>query len=121
MIYQYLLLTSKQEVVKGGTFVEGIFDTTSFLPYLRNDDQSRFYQWLLYKTCLSYDINGHKIKFKDSMCHVSTQDYQHYFVSLNSWHTRSDGVPVSLDDVFFTYNDILSHNIWDIPHLAQSL
>jgi len=119
MIYQYLLLTSKQEVAKWGTFVEGIFDTTSFLPYLRNDDQSRFYQWLLYKTCLSYDIEGHKITFEDYMCHVSTPDYQQYFVSLNSWHTRSDGVPVSLDDIFFTYNDILTHNDRDIPHLAQ--
>jgi ABC-type transport system substrate-binding protein len=53
------------------------------------------------------------------MCHVSTKDYQHYLVSLNSGYTWSDGVPVSLDDVFFTYNDILTDNNWAIPQLEQ--
>lgn len=119
VIYQYLLLTSKQVVAKWGTFVEGIFDTTSFLPYLRNDEQSRFYQSMLYKSCLTYDVNVHDIDYQDDMCHVTTKDYQHYSVSLNSGHTWSDGVPVSIEDVFYTYNDILSHNLWDIPHVAQ--
>lgn len=119
MIYQYLFLTSKQVISKWWTFVEGIFDATSFLPYLRNDEQSRFYQSLLYRSCLSYTIDGHKIEYKDDMCHVTTKDYQHYFVSLNSWYTRSDGVPVSNNDIFYTYNDILSHNNWDISYIKQ--
>ena len=63
-------------------FCGGIFDTTSFLPYLRNDDQSRFYQGLLYKRCLSYEVDGHEVEYKDEMCHVTTPDYQQYFVSL---------------------------------------
>lgn len=117
--YQYLLLTSKQEVAKWGTFVEGIFDTTSFLPYLRNDEQSRFYQQMLYKKCLGYTVTDHDVDFVDEMCHVATKDYQTYAISLNSGHTRSDGVPVSLEDVFFTYNDILVHNLWGISYLDQ--
>ncbi len=119
MVYQYLLTTSKQIVTKWWTFVEGIFDTTSFLPYLRSDAQSKFYQSLLYKTCLSYDVNGHTIDYKDDMCHVITKDYQHYTVSLNSGNTWSDWVPVSMDDIFFSYNTVLSHNQRDIDQLKQ--
>jgi len=119
IIYQYLLNTSKQVVVKWGTFVEGIFDTTSFLPYLRNDQQSLFYQGLLFNGCLSHEYSSEEVVYNDNLCHVTTQDYKNYYISLISWHTWSDGVPVSLDDIFFSYNDVLSHNIWNIPALNK--
>ncbi|HBB03325.1 TPA: hypothetical protein DCZ39_00205 [Patescibacteria group bacterium] len=32
---------------------------------------------------------------------------------------RSDGTPVSLEDIYFTYNDILRGNIWGLSSLSQ--
>jgi len=117
VFYQYLLSTSKQVVIKWGTFVEGIFNQTSYMPYLTVDEQSKFYQGLLFQPCLSYEYSGNILEYNDNLCHITTKDYKTYYVSIGTWSTRSDGVPVSLDDVFFTYNDILSHNIWNIPYL----
>lgn len=51
------------------------------------------------------------------MCHVTTTDFKTYYVSLSTWFDRSDGRKVHVDDVFFTYNDIVKNNIWNIPFL----
>lgn len=53
------------------------------------------------------------------MCKVTTKDNQTYSVELNKGFIRSDGTPVSLEDIFFTYNDILHGNTWQIPALGQ--
>jgi len=119
VVYQYLLHTSKEVVVKWWTFVEGIFDITSFLPYLRSDEQSLFYQGRLFQSCLKKENIDGNIVFNDEICHVTSADYKTYYISLLSWHIWSDGVPLSLEDVFFTYNDLLKHNIWGIPSLNK--
>jgi len=119
LIYQYLLFSSKEVVSKWWTFVEGIFDTTSFLPYLRSDEQSLFYQWMLFQSCLKQVYTGWNLLFEDDVCHVTSSDYQTYYISLLSWTIWSDWVPMSLEDVFFTYNDILKHNVWWIPTLNK--
>ena len=57
-MYFYLLATGSKEDEKWGTFVEWIFNEVSYLPYLKNDDQSVFYQKFLFKACLdSYNLN----------------------------------------------------------------
>jgi len=118
VIYQYLWASSKQVVTKWGTFVEWIFDTTSFLPYLSNSWQSKFYQWFLFDKCLDYTINKEgRPEYKDKLCHVTTRDYKTYYVTISSWNIRSDGVPFSLDDVYFTYNDIIKLNKLQMPYL----
>jgi len=87
------------------------------MPYLTVDEQSKFYQGLLFQPCLWYEYSGNVLDYNDNLCHVTTKDYKTYYVSIGTWSTWSDGVPVSLDDIFFTYNDVLSHNIWSIPYL----
>lgn len=118
IIYQYLRSSSKEITTKGGTFVEGIFETTSFLPYLRNDEKSLFYQGLLFKWCLTYslDANG-TITYKDSLCHVTTTDYRTYHLMLMSGNIWSDGVPLSLNDIYFTYHDIVYKNVFGLKLL----
>ena len=46
------MATWSQEEKKWGTFVEWIFDEVSYLPYLKSDDQSVFYQKFLFRSCL---------------------------------------------------------------------
>ncbi len=117
--YQYIRTSSTQVNTKWGTFVEGIFDNTSYLPYLRNDTQSSFYQGLLFNGCVKPSYDTSKSTFLPDLCTVTTQDNKTYTVSLNKWFIRSDGTPVSLEDVYFTYNEILRGNRWKIPLLSQ--
>ena len=117
IVYKYLLSFSNEKESKWWTFVEWIFSDTSYLPYLRNDSQSKFYQWLLFHWCLKYDFNKQDPELIDDLCHVTTTDYKTYYISLLTWFNRSDGSKVLLDDIFFTYNDVIKNNIWNIPFL----
>ena len=120
VIYQYLWASSKQVITKWWTFVEWIFNTTSFLPYLSNDRQSKFYQWFMFDKCLEFvvDQNG-RPEYKNKLCDVITRDYKTYFVSINSGNVWSDGVPLSIEDVFFTYEDIIKKNAFKLPYLEK--
>lgn len=117
--YQYVWVSSTQVTTKWGTFVEGIFGNTSYLPYLRNDIQSNFYQGLLFNSCLKPSYDNNSATYVPSFCTVTTKDNQNYTVSLNKWFIWSDGTPVSLEDVYFTYNDILRNNMWELSQLSQ--
>lgn len=117
--YQYVRGSSTQVNTKWGTFVEGIFGNTSYLPYLRNDIQSNFYQGLLFNACLKPSYDKSTATYVPDFCTVSTQDDQNYTISLNKWFIWSDGTPVSLEDIYFTYNDILRNNMWGLPVLTQ--
>ena len=118
--YQYIWACSKQVVSKWWTFVEWIFDTISFLPYLNNDSQSKFYQWFLFDSCLDYSLDSNwELYYTDSLCHVTTKDYKTYFVSIRSWNVWSDWVPFSIEDVYFTYYDIIKENKLDIASLEK--
>ena len=117
--YQYVWGTSTQVSNKWGTFVEGIFGNTSYLPYLRNDIQSNFYQGLLFNACLkpSYDTNAPT--YVPDLCSIHTNDNQNYTILLNKWFIWSDGTPLSPEDLYFTYNEIIRNNIRDITALTQ--
>lgn len=117
--YQYVWGTSTQVNTKWGTFVEGIFGNTSYLPYLRNDIQSNFYQGLLFNACLKPSYPKDTPAYMPDFCTITTQDDKNYIVSLNKWSIWSDGTPVSLEDIYFTYNDILRSNIRELPMLTQ--
>ena len=120
VIYQYLRASSKQVVSKGGTFIEWIFSTTSFLPYLSNDRQSKFYQWFMFDKCLDFTIdqNG-KPEYKNKLCEVTTRDYKTYHISLMSGSIWSDWVPLSIEDVYFTYNEIIKKNSFKLAYLDK--
>jgi len=117
--YQYVWVSSTQVNNKGGTFVEGIFGNTSYLPYLRNDIQSNFYQGLLFNACLKPFYNKTTTTYGPDLCTVTTKDNQNYTVLLNKGFIWSDWTPLSLEDVYFTYNEVLHNNMWDIPALEQ--
>ena len=121
--YFYLLSTWSQEEKKWGTFVEWIFDEVSYLPYLKTDDQSVFYQKLLFKSCLDlYNLDIVTTedwwKYAEWLCKVYTEDDQNYTIKLLdenvSW---SDWTPLNIDDVFFTYDEIIRKNRWEIQSL----
>jgi len=117
--YQYVRVSSAQVITKWGTFVEGIFDNTSYLPYLRNDIQSNFYQGLLFNSCVKPSYDKTMATYVPDLCTIATKDNKNYTISLNKWFIRSDGTPVSLEDIYFTYNEILRGNMWQLPLLAQ--
>lgn len=103
---------------KGGTFVEWLFNTTSFLPYIGNSLNDIFYQGLLFDACTLFTTNEWVTTYTNSLCNVSTRDNQVYTVALSTGVIRSDGTPLTIDDVYFTYADILVGNQWDIPALS---
>ena len=52
------------------------------------------------------------------LCKVYTEDNQNYIIRLlEDGVERNDGVAVSIDDVFFTYDEILRQNKWGISSL----
>lgn len=117
--YQYVARSSTQVTTKWWTFVEGIFWSTSYLPYLRNDIQSSFYQGLVFNACLKSAYDNTTISYVPDLCEVTTKDNKTYSVNLHKWFIRSDGTPVSLEDIYFTYTDILRNNMWKLSSLTQ--
>ena len=92
------MATWSQEEKKWGTFVEWIFDEVSYLPYLKNDDQSVFYQKFLFRSCLdlynSDEIYGvvdwvymwEKIWYAPDLCKIYTEDNQNYVLRIADWN-----------------------------------
>ncbi len=111
--YQYLLFSSEKDSTRGWTFVEAIFDNVSYLPYWWTNANDSYYQSLFFDSCQKY-MSG---SYVSSLCDVTTEDNKTYIVSVATWSSWSDWVEVTADDVFFTYNDIIRNNSWQIPHL----
>ncbi len=68
---------------------------------------------------MSYFGEGYKIIYEPDMCKVITQDNKTFLVSLNTTGSRSDSTPLSIDDIVFTYEDIIKNNFRDIPNLRN--
>ena len=121
--YFYLLATWSQEEKKWWTFVEWIFDEVSYLPYLKNDDQSVFYQKFLFRSCLDlYNLNiittEEWWKYGEGLCKVYTDDGQNFILKIIDENAEwSDWRPVSIEDVFFTYDEIIRKNRWEVQSL----
>ena len=117
-LYFYFLSTWSSEVKKWGTFVEWIFGEVSYLPYLKTDDQSVFYQKFLFRSCLNPYKKDEDGNFVQDLCKVYTEDNQNYVLKLvDESAVWSDWTPVSIDDIFFTYDEILHKNRWGISSL----
>ena len=121
--YFYLLATWSQEEKKWWTFVEWIFDEVSYLPFLKSDDQSIFYQKFLFKSCL--DLYNYNVvvtdewwKYAEWVCKVYTEDDQNYTIKLLDENVLwSDWKALTIDDIFFTYDEIIRKNRWWIDSL----
>ena len=110
MTYRYVISLWSEIDDKGWTFVEWLFGQTSYLPYVSTDQQSTFYQSLLFDSCTSVHMGYHGTEFVDQLCHIQTYDNQTFTITLNTGFVRSDGTPVTIDDVYFTYNSIIIGN-----------
>ena len=128
--YFYFVATWSQEEKKWGTFVEWIFDEVSYLPYLKSDDQSVFYQKFLFRSCLDlynqgeeientdWIYNWEKIRYAQDLCKLYTEDNQTYVLKIVDENAVwSDWVPVTIEDIFFTYDEIIRKNRWEIASL----
>jgi len=121
--YFYLLATWSQEEKKWWTFVEWIFNEISYLPYLKTDDQSIFYQKFLFRSCLdSYNLeilpDPVWWRYAEGLCKVYTEDDQNYVLKIiDDGSVWSDGYPLNIEDIFFTYDEIIRKNRWDIQSL----
>ena len=129
-LYFYLLATGSQEEKKWGTFVEWIFDEVSYLPYLKSDDQSVFYQKFLFRSWLNlykpdqehgmidWVYMWENLWYAQDLCKVYTEDNQNYVLKIaDESAIWSDWVPVTIEDIFFTYDEILRKNRWWIASL----
>lgn len=116
--YFYFFSTGYQEDLKWWTFVEWIFDEVSYLPYLKTDDQSSFYQRFLFRSCLNpYNVDENW-QFEQDLCKVYTEDNQHFIIKIIDENAVwSDWVHLTIDDVFFTYDQILRLNYWELSSL----
>ena len=121
--YFYLLATWSQEEKKWWTFVEWIFDEISYLPYLKTDDQSVFYQSFLFKSCLdlyTLEVLPDPVwwKYAEWLCKVYTEDDQNYVLKIIDENAIwSDWYSVNIEDIFFTYDEIIRKNRREIPSL----
>ena len=117
------MATWSQEEKKWWTFVEWIFDEVSYLPYLKNDDQSVFYQKFLFQSCLdlyNLDIIATEEwwKYAEGLCKVYTDDTQNFVLKIIDDNVVwSDWKPVTIEDIFFTYDEIIRKNRRDVQYL----
>ena len=111
--YQFLLFSSEKGGNRGGTFVEAIFDNVSYLPYWGVNANDSFYQSKFFMSCMIYSEGT----FENDMCDVTTEDNKTFTVNVKEGYTWSDGFDISVDDVFFTYNEIIKDNLWQISYL----
>ncbi len=118
VFYRYIFEVSSKTIAKWGTFVEAIFDTITFLPYTNMKGNNSFYKGLLFNSCIKASSDWWSQKFEDDLCKVTTTDYRNYFVKLKTDDRKwSDWVPVTLDDIKFTYETIIKDNVRKVADL----
>ena len=119
ILYVYIYDISPKYPVKWGTLVEAGIWPAFYLPYSSNIDKYKFYQSLLFRGCITPYVSWTKILYKDDLCKIKTDNFRDFYVYLKDNNFWSDGVPISLDDVYFTYNDVIVNNKFKFPDLEK--
>ena len=115
LFYLYIQTLSKPIPVKWWVLLEGVVTNKIInpFPYIANNYYSKYVQHLLFRSCLN-DL------WQNDLCEVSTNDRKTFYVKITGDNYWSDGRKITLDDVFFTYNDVIknnSFNLWNpIPN-----
>lgn len=112
--YQYVVFSSDKIPSKGGTVIEGTSQPITYLPYLSMSKSDRWYQHLLYRGCI---MMGSGNQLTGDICTVTSSNNKTYNISLNPGLSWSDGTPITINDVFFTYHDIVKSNEWGLSFL----
>jgi len=108
--YLYLQQSNKQEAIKWWILLEWVvWSVINPLPYLWNWYYSKYVQSLLYRWCLDNDWNT-------NLCSVKTSDHKTYIVTLNWNNYWTSWRKITLDDVYFTYNDIIKNNSLNLDY-----
>jgi len=115
--YRYVSSVSTPTTSKWWTFIEATLQKPNFLPYVTAQDADKFYQSLLFQWCLYPSFSGVNVLFDNKLCKVDTNDFQTFTITALTWAERSDGTPVTINDIYFTYKSIIKDNYRNIPHL----
>lgn len=111
----YVYASSQTSWVKSKwwTFVEATTDPISFLPYTSENDSQKVFQHLLFESCVTPEIEWTNIIYKNTLCTVTTENYETFSVTVPPNNFRSDEEPITIEDVYFTYQTILKDNFWN--------
>ncbi len=92
----------------GGTFTTGILgDPKTFNPYNASDATSAELSELMYDGLTQTNPNTGEVTFKLAKSFEILPDKKTYIIHLRKGITWSDGVEITADDVYFTYNTII--------------
>lgn len=117
VFYSYIIQTAEKKTTKWGTLVEAIFEPITFLPYTNMRWNNLFYKNLLFDGCLKSSWSWTKPIFEPNLCKVTTKDARVYTITVQDNKMRSDGHPVTIKDILFTYDVLVKQNKRNIPEL----
>lgn len=116
IFYLYIEYSSEKLPVKWWTFVEATFDSINYLPYTSNDSNDLFYQSFLFRWCITPYVENTEIKYNDEICSINTLDLKTFEITMNDEYMYwSDWETINIEDVYFTYHDIIWNNLWELP------
>lgn len=113
VLYQYIEATATEIEIKTGTFVEALTPgyEINYVPYTQTSPATRLYQSMFFDACMDYLFKDGQITYVEDLCSVTTNDNKNFTVMLNQDAFRSNGSPVTLDDIYATYQYILIENM----------
>jgi len=80
-----------------------------------NNYYSDYVRSILYKSCLNSN-------FEEELCALETSDNKNFIIHLTWNNEWKDGKKISLEDIYFTYNDIVKNNVlWFINPVSNNI
>lgn len=110
LIYQYIMFSTVATKEQWWTIVQWVVWATSYLPYVQSFDAPFAYGNLLFDSCLTYNWIGNIYSLSPNFCDIKTTDNKIYTIRLTTDKRRSDNVPLTIKDLFFTYNEVIKNN-----------
>lgn len=116
MWYMYVNYFSNSKIIKWWTIIQWTTQKINYLPYTSFTKDDIFYQSLIFDKC----AQSSGINIIDRICKIDSKDFKNFTVKFNPNYTgkRSDWEPITIDDIFFTYNNIIKNNLLQIPDLS---
>ncbi|MEI9864197.1 MAG: ABC transporter substrate-binding protein [Limisphaerales bacterium] len=94
--------------IPGGRLVMGeLGDPKTFNPITANEMSSRDVYRLLFETLLNFDVPSQEMKPGLAESWTNSPDGKTWTFKLRKGLCWSDGVPLTVDDVIFTWNDVI--------------
>jgi len=115
----YVYASAAGDGSKWGTFVEATTDQISFLPYSTTEDTNKLYQNFLFDGCAKPVFSWTNIGYVNVLCDIYTDDYKVFTLSVPPNTIWSDGEPLTVEDVFFTYSTLLKENVRNLPQFTN--